>query len=73
MTSCDAHDALWKTPQEVPHGKGYLLSASFMQRSAVQEKAIDRNMAAGRLSGMTGMTREQCRRQLGEMQGRSRG
>jgi len=66
MAKCDGHDAVWGLAKEIAHGEGYALDGSFMQRSVIQEKLLDKLMGFRSV----GISREGCRRLVERKQGK---
>ena len=67
---CDSHGAVWNSEKQMQPGSGYLFEARFMQRSIIQEKAIDQVMSNLKEMGQT-VTREECQSMMESKQGSS--
>ncbi len=65
---CDAHGAIERSEKQLLPDEGYLLQARYVQRSVIQEKLIERDIA---LMASMGFTRAEYRRQLEQVQGSS--
>jgi len=65
---CDAHGAVWDSEKQTHPGSGYLFDARFMQRSVIQEKAIDQVMSKLKELGKT-TTRDECQSMMETKQG----